>query len=107
RAFGRKTAPQHQRSAIILHIGYGGLFCMAIFLYTPNTTLMFVAKQLSSAHITRSHRKSDLHLANCRRFSLLLIDSRGFFLATLQNNLWRSEERRVGQECRSRWSPYQ
>ena len=21
-------------------------------------------------------------------------------------NLWRSEERRVGKECRSRWSPY-
>ena len=43
---------------------------------------------VSSDHITRSHWKSDLHLANCRRFSLLLIDSRGFFLATLQNNLW-------------------
>ena len=22
------------------------------------------------------------------------------------NNKWRSEERRVGKECRSRWSPY-
>ena len=22
------------------------------------------------------------------------------------SNLWRSEERRVGKECRSRWSPY-
>ena len=21
-------------------------------------------------------------------------------------NIWRSEERRVGKECRSRWSPY-
>src|SRR4029434_1222556 len=42
RAFGRKTAPQHQRSATILHIGYGGLFCMAIFLSTPNPPLMFV-----------------------------------------------------------------
>ena len=26
----------------------------------------------------------------------------GFFEA----NRWRSEERRVGKECRSRWSPY-
>ena len=25
-----------------------------------------------------------------------------FIIATL----WRSEERRVGKECRSRWSPY-
>ena len=24
----------------------------------------------------------------------------------LKNNLLRSEERRVGKECRSRWSPY-
>ena len=22
------------------------------------------------------------------------------------NEIWRSEERRVGKECRSRWSPY-
>ncbi len=24
----------------------------------------------------------------------------------LHNFYWRSEERRVGKECRSRWSPY-
>ena len=91
RAFGKKTASQHQRSATIIHSGYEVLFCMAIFLSKPNPPLMFVAKKLylvSSDHITRSHWKSDLHLANCRRFGLLLIDSRGFFLATLQNNLW-------------------
>ena len=33
------------------------------------------------------------------------------FMAALSRNLsrtprWRSEERRVGKECRSRWSPY-
>ena len=27
-------------------------------------------------------------------------------LASLENRLTRSEERRVGKECRSRWSPY-
>src|SRR5256886_4415570 len=27
------------------------------------------------------------------------------FILSHQNN-WRSEERRVGKECRSRWSPY-
>ena len=27
-------------------------------------------------------------------------------LATLRQNSKRSEERRVGKECRSRWSPY-
>ena len=29
----------------------------------------------------------------------------GYFYTRLQN-LTRSEERRVGKECRSRWSPY-
>ena len=28
------------------------------------------------------------------------------FTASLLRNLLRSEERRVGKECRSRWSPY-
>src|SRR4029434_2129742 len=51
RAFGRKTAPQHQRSATILHIGYEVLFCMAIFLSTPDPPLMFVAKKLHFGHI--------------------------------------------------------
>ena len=29
----------------------------------------------------------------------------GMFIS-MGNGLWRSEERRVGKECRSRWSPY-
>ena len=91
RAFGRKTALEHQRSTTIIHSGYEVLFCMAIFLSTPNPSLLFVAKKLfiwSHLTIQPTHWKSDLHLANCRRFSLLLIDNRGFFLATLKNNLW-------------------
>src|SRR5256885_14497701 len=28
------------------------------------------------------------------------------FIALWTGSLWRSEERRVGKECRSRWSPY-
>ena len=27
-------------------------------------------------------------------------------LSGIENNSFRSEERRVGKECRSRWSPY-
>ena len=71
-----------------------GMRCFSVWLtfcLLQTHLLMFVAKKLylvSSDHITRSHWKSDLHLANCRRFSLLLIDGRGFFLATLKNNLW-------------------
>src|ERR1017187_6322073 len=30
----------------------------------------------------------------------------GQFRIYWQRRLWRSEERRVGKECRSRWSPY-
>ena len=30
----------------------------------------------------------------------------GLKLTADQEKLWRSEERRVGKECRSRWSPY-
>ena len=40
---------------------------------------------------------------------LFLVVEHGFYLATgslLDWNLLRSEERRVGKECRSRWSPY-
>ena len=28
------------------------------------------------------------------------------YYRTLASDAWRSEERRVGKECRSRWSPY-
>ena len=35
------------------------------------------------------------------------INSAGLFLPTIGAFFWkRSEERRVGKECRSRWSPY-
>src|SRR3712207_1957187 len=30
----------------------------------------------------------------------------GFFLGLMAKDIRRSEERRVGKECRSRWSPY-
>src|SRR6476661_958237 len=31
---------------------------------------------------------------------------KGYAIATVNRRLARSEERRVGKECRSRWSPY-
>ena len=31
---------------------------------------------------------------------------RGVFTCGVLDNFMRSEERRVGKECRSRWSPY-
>ena len=38
------------------------------------------------------------HCDNLKRINTILID--------LTRDIWRSEERRVGKECRSRWSPY-
>ena len=34
------------------------------------------------------------------------LDTRTTLLDALREHLHRSEERRVGKECRSRWSPY-
>ena len=36
----------------------------------------------------------------------ITLDEHGYLFATLPANIDRSEERRVGKECRSRWSPY-
>ena len=44
---------------------------------------------------------------NVTRRCLEAIERQGFGVAVLtKSNLLRSEERRVGKECRSRWSPY-
>src|ERR1035437_11133697 len=50
-------------------------------------------------------------LCRGRRYNLegSVVWGRGFLAACLTGLLWsryRSEERRVGKECRSRWSPY-
>ena len=37
---------------------------------------------------------------------LKLVAHRGESIASIGIDTWRSEERRVGKECRSRWSPY-
>ena len=47
--------------------------------------------------------------ATYKEFGIDLIqklDKEGFTKAIQNKKLCRSEERRVGKECRSRWSPY-
>ena len=39
-------------------------------------------------------------------FTAILTVSVPILLSNIFNNNYRSEERRVGKECRSRWSPY-
>ena len=40
------------------------------------------------------------------RFPIKILILFIFIGQLLQSSLYRSEERRVGKECRSRWSPY-
>ena len=39
-------------------------------------------------------------------WNLILVDRNHYIPNNYQVELTRSEERRVGKECRSRWSPY-
>src|SRR5262252_1674968 len=41
-----------------------------------------------------------------RKGKKIKITAEGFFARVIQHEFDRSEERRVGKECRSRWSPY-
>ena len=45
-------------------------------------------------------------LAECCAFTHPEFRRQGFFSRLLDEAVSRSEERRVGKECRSRWSPY-
>ena len=55
----------------------------------------------------RSQATVEKYLRSVRAFSLFL-DGQPVTKDTVMawKKLWRSEERRVGKECRSRWSPY-
>ena len=47
-----------------------------------------------------------LTLANARPIRHLMVNTNGLRIAQEEDFVKRSEERRVGKECRSRWSPY-
>src|SRR5689334_25246494 len=47
-----------------------------------------------------------LELALLRKYALFFCSKTKFTHKNLRHLLERSEERRVGKECRSRWSPY-
>ena len=58
----------------------------------------------ASEGLTEQEVDSFLHLLNSSKAKVLKIDPHGLSLKMLR--ISRSEERRVGKECRSRWSPY-
>ena len=52
-----------------------------------------------------ARRSCGVPIANARA-DVILLDDAGAPALTLERVRERSEERRVGKECRSRWSPY-
>src|SRR2546430_17061337 len=50
------------------------------------------------------HRHRDVHAERDVRHTVALVDARR--RPRKRDVVFRSEERRVGKECRSRWSPY-
>src|SRR5688572_5806349 len=80
--------------------------------------LFFTISGYAHAQTTKPAPNKE-EIAALREKAFKLIDSVAGQLSTLQStenrarmganivdSLWRSEERRVGKECRSRWSPY-
>ena len=66
------------------------------------STTFVRAQAYSQFYFTHINGENGLSASNVK---VILQDSYGFMWFGTKNGL-RSEERRVGKECRSRWSPY-
>ena len=90
---------------LLQHIGVENNLAMLISLAT--SLAIIIPTTLTGAY--RHTRKMDNILHNGIRLGLFGV-FRGLFgdfiASSLPSRLTRSEERRVGKECRSRWSPY-
>src|SRR5260370_41170212 len=83
----------------------------------PRVLLVSQVHAFRQFHLLRG-RGEQPSVSNDRRVLLFFRPSRGsetrvrpwglcqYEWATVRTNYFRSEERRVGKECRSRWSPY-
>ena len=75
--------------------------------------VIYVGKAKILRHRVRSYFSDDkladiktgTLISEARDIDYISVDNEKEALA-LENNLIRSEERRIGKECRSRWSPY-
>src|SRR2546426_11547268 len=79
--------------------------CQKVIRHTQDL-LSMVNGILYATSIDANEVKVDRQPANIKN---LVVEVKSGFEARLEKNLtlvWRSEERRVGKECRSRWSPY-
>src|SRR2546430_1048037 len=73
--------------------------------------LRFAARMLGSRDaaadaVAESFVRAYRHLASCREPTRLRTWLYRIVTNRCKSHLARSEERRVGKECRSRWSPY-
>ena len=61
---------------------------------------------LTDTDVVRLLRKNNLNSDTLQENVVAKLREKGVKLATAESCTGRSEERRVGKECRSRWSPY-
>ena len=77
----------------------GVLTCVALQLMEKDVVAIIGPQSSGIAHVM-SHVVNEFHIP------LLSFGATDPTLSALQFPYFRSEERRVGKECRSRWSPY-
>ena len=77
----------------------------ALWLFQINNQAALATMSIAKKHRFVMGAKTDVscRLALARRFNA---DDIGTVISHHHGQMRRSEERRVGQECRSRWSPY-
>ena len=77
-------------------------------MYDTKTRIELVKKRMHEYH-RRQERRAVCRLSVlCTLLFLSLVGATGIMQSQPINvtGMYRSEERRVGKECRSRWSPY-
>ena len=93
---------------------YIGNVVLVIALLAAVVTLnVAVQKNTSSARDSKikTDQKTKLNVAVVNKDRAVKVDKKEYnlgasYVKNLERDVLRSEERRVGKECRSRWSPY-
>src|SRR3712207_6993625 len=86
----------------IRDIGVTGVQTCALPISVPHT----IARRRNSAGRLRAASAMTMALSPASTRSIRMIASSAENQAVENSSIERSEERRVGKECRSRWSPY-
>src|SRR3712207_4950552 len=100
----RRGSAQARGRVVVVGGGFGGATCarelrhsgLAVTLIEPNP--VYTACPLSNAVL------AGMRPLEAQQFKLDALENMG--IGIVRQRASRSEERRVGKECRSRWSPY-